>query len=669
MTPVRLGRMRDPDPDTDVHPVFVTRDGEVLDLGRRPSCLTLLTKRCLARHDVYTGTAERELLPFAPLRVTFFVHDPVALVRTLPGDLVVFLGEHLASSSSASAAQSLIGRQFTEGITILDVVTLTPELDDGDLLGEPEPPPWGPRPRNWGDPSTDLDQPPPPVFHEYPTQQGNFPGDAYSTWSGTGGGSNPGAIAEADGTVRSLVGEAPAGVRVGAEFSLVVRISAEQPWPGARSALVENLLVGPAGQEVVLLVQPDFGLTGEDLQATVRVPFRGGSQPVRFGLRATRGGLRHLRISAWLGGTMLAELPMEVSAEERPGDNSVQTQRAPVGELRSDPGDVTMQVHFDGSRYSFQLVSTGYWSDPAVARSLTDAPGAAVERTVEMLRRLAAGRTAYGPGAARRWVRETGVGLWQDLVPEPIKDAFWELRDDIGSFTIACADDAVPWELLHPLGRGRDHGFLAEQFPVLRRVLGQHSAARISLADPHFVVPPGSPADAHAEADTLSRILPGPLLSRLDELLDLLDREDAGLLHFACHNAFSATQGGSSITLDGGAFVPLMLNSAVAQRSLDSRRPLVFVNACRSAGAAPEYTRMMGWADQFMRAGAGAFVGTLWPVSSARAAAYAEVFYAELTRGTALGQASLLARLAIEDESDPTWLAYTTYGDASSRAA
>jgi CHAT domain-containing protein len=106
-----------------------------------------------------------------------------------------------------------------------------------------------------------------------------------------------------------------------------------------------------------------------------------------------------------------------------------------------------------------------------------------------------------------------------------------------------------------------------------------------------------------------------------------------------------------------------MLNSAVARRSLAERSPLIFLNACRSAGAAPEYTQMMGWAGQFTAAGAGAFVGTLWPVSSSRASAFAEVFYADLVAGNTLGAACLHARQATEDSGDPTWLAYTTYGD------
>jgi CHAT domain-containing protein len=97
---------------------------------------------------------------------------------------------------------------------------------------------------------------------------------------------------------------------------------------------------------------------------------------------------------------------------------------------------------------------------------------------------------------------------------------------------------------------------------------------------------------------------------------------------------------------------------------------LVFINACRSAGVIPEYTQMMGWAQQFMAAGAGAFVGTLWAVRSEAACAFAEAFYHALTSGSPLGEAARTARIdASRNSSDATWLAYTVYGDPTARAA
>ncbi len=77
--------------------------------------------------------------------------------------------------------------------------------------------------------------------------------------------------------------------------------------------------------------------------------------------------------------------------------------------------------------------------------------------------------------------------------------------------------------------------------------------------------------------------------------------------------------------------------------------------------------QMMGWARQFMGAGAGAFIGSLWAVRSGSAKIFADAFYHGLvTEGASLGVASLHARQAIAaDSGDPTWLAYTVYGNPS----
>lgn len=470
---------------------------------------------------------------------------------------------------------------------------------------------------------------------------------------------------------RYLVGELPGRVQVSTEFSVIVRITASRPPGSIPAAPMRPMSVGPDGVRILIVITADAGVLGVDtLEQTVIVPPTGDSQPVRFPFRARAVGLRQIRASAWNQGTLLGELTLQVSVE--PGSTGAGTagQRrwAPLRTLAAEPGEVTMQVHCDGERYSFQLHSAQGLFKPVLARSLTAAPGAAVERTVAMLRRLASDTADYPPRTARRWVQETGVGLWRDMVPEQIQEQFFLLRDHIRTFTIATDNDVIPWELLYPLSQTQDHGFLVQQFPVLRWTYGQLRVPTVSIDAARYVVPPNSPRNAQDEIVKIQQILGADsgkphAVAELDQLMALLDSADAGLLHFACHNTFAQDSGGSSIRMDGGAFVPLMLNSAVARRTLAKRRPLVFLNACRTAGVAPEYTQMMGWAGQFMAAGAGAFVGTLWPVRSSSAGDFAAAFYGSLRDGNNLGTAALDARRVIEDDADPTWLAYSVYGD------
>jgi hypothetical protein len=82
------------------------------------------------------------------------------------------------------------------------------------------------------------------------------------------------------------------------------------------------------------------------------------------------------------------------------------------------------------------------------------------------------------------------------MVPELIRDQFWLVRDNIRAFSIAVADDIIPWELLYPMAQSHDNGFLVEQFPVMRRVYGQQRFRSFTVGGTRYVMPSGSPTDA-----------------------------------------------------------------------------------------------------------------------------------------------------------------------------
>jgi CHAT domain-containing protein len=229
----------------------------------------------------------------------------------------------------------------------------------------------------------------------------------------------------------------------------------------------------------------------------------------------------------------------------------------------------------------------------------------------------------------------------------------------------------VPWELLYPVDRNREAGFLVEQFPVVRRVYGQGRARVLRLdGGAGFIVPPRSPTDAMEEVAAIRSILPphvahrgtGASLAQVHELLE----DVPSVLHFAGHSAFT-DETGSLISLDGGPLRPDDICYARQKRALEVVSPLVFFNGCRTASEIPGFAHMNGWATEFMGAGAAAFIGSLWAVRSGPARVFAEEFYRALVRDRQpLGAASLQARKAIAaDGSDPTWLAYAVYGNPS----
>ena len=188
--------------------------------------------------------------------------------------------------------------------------------------------------------------------------------------------------------------------------------------------------------------------------------------------------------------------------------------------------------------------------------------------------------------------------------------------------TIVSDGDPVPWELLYPFAPGgQDAGFLIDQFPVARRRYGPRPPGRLQLAAADLVLSGDGLAAAPAEIAALDALLRGRGLAPrrigdLPGLLQAFQHGDLGLLHFSCHNAFArGAPNASRILLGGQPFEPVFLEQHAGRFA----SPLVFLNACRTDGQAPLYTTVEGWAASFLRAGAGAFIGSLWEVTDTSA--------------------------------------------------
>ena len=473
---------------------------------------------------------------------------------------------------------------------------------------------------------------------------------------------------------RFLTGVLPERAPTDARLSLLVMITrrhSASPFAG-----LKDFPVPSAGTTVTITVSAPGLVPLGDLEQDLLVPFAADSEPVRFGFVTGPAGLHPVVVSAFSGGTFLGELSLQISVEPGAALEEGRDKGAVLYGLTTEPGEVTLQVsRTDEDRYSFQLIGEE-WNRVEVTRRLAGDPTQVVGALVEELRAMSANESRFAsPALVRNRIRNLGAQLWADVVPEAIRRQFWAQADRIRLFTIASDMDSVPWELLYPVDGDNENGFLVEQFPVVRRVYGQGRARALRLdSGAAYIVPPGSPANAMAEVDGVRGIFPGHVRNRgvcasLAGFTELLDSVPS-VLHFACHNAFTE-QSGSVITLDGGPLRPSDLAIAVQRRGLADISPLVFLNACRTAGDIAGLMQLMGWATQFMRAGAGAFVGSLWAVRSSSAKTYAEAFYrAMVSDGMPLGAASLRARQEIAgDPGDPTWLAYTVYGNPAASIA
>ena len=462
---------------------------------------------------------------------------------------------------------------------------------------------------------------------------------------------------------RYLKGQCPESIPVGEPFSLLASIVLEGP----PSAGLKPFDVPPQGRDVLLVMHaPRLRLLGRQ-RMTVHVPADGDSEPVMFELRADAPGPRPVFVTAWLGGSYLGQLVIDITAEREcpPGPH-----RDVLAEIATEPieGAVSLVVRYDPAQNTYRFEFRDEDNPDEVTSHLAYEPGPRVEQLVAGLDDLAKGRSGYSAAETRNYLINAGADLWHELVPQKLQEQFWERQHRIRQLTILADKDAVPWELLYPKDLRHDAGFLVQQFPVTRAIFGRRPARRLSLRPARFVLPEGSPPEAQDEIETIRRLLdpqqpPGAVIRALTPLQDLIRDGDFGLLHFACHNTYDSA-GGPSITLDKRRFTPTHLTTAAIDQILARSAPTVFINACRTAGLTVTYNRLDGWASKFLEAGAAAFIGSLWAVSDDGACEFAGKLYGQLQAGSSLGQAVTCARKAAASQlGDPTWLAYTVYGD------
>jgi hypothetical protein len=294
-------------------------------------------------------------------------------------------------------------------------------------------------------------------------------------------------------------------------------------------------------------------------------------------------------------------------------------------------------------------------------------------------------RSAEENARALATMQTIGEELWDEVLPAEFMGKLWDeirrLREAgmIRSFQITSDEPWIPWEMVKPYTRDEVTGdetsepFWAEQFAMARWLAGRGSAAQVQVKAARLVAPDLDLAyvtEEKAAFDGLAAlgIATAPPLQRRAEVQMLLSEGGVQLLHVASHAAFNASNPERSrITLQDGELFPEDLGAS-ATKGLRASRPLVFLNACSAGRLGISLTGVGGWAEKMVNTGrVGAFIGTLWEVNDQLAAAFSQHFYQRLFAGDTLGEAVLSARLHVRDldSGNPTWLAYTLYGDPS----
>ena len=496
----------------------------------------------------------------------------------------------------------------------------------------------------------------------------------------------------------------------------------------------------------VLLSAPSFLLGGSDSQ-TIRLPRYGGdSTPARFKLKAKSIAAEReektLYATFWHKGAYLAKVAKTIivfdlarpntpateageaaigaafgsSAREvrqrlsPPAQSSLQNTVADVGKSpmsfwgQLEPPDLTVWLMRlpDSDDQQLMMLSSPHlqpsthvihgperaqleqWLQSYYGRFATASRGAQRD-----------GIQPQAPSKEQNIAMLQGFGreLYRRFAPDPFKQAFWSLQDQLGtdfrSIQIFTDDPLLPWELLVPslpgagddsLSRADKYGFLGMDYRLARWHLSQSQSllqrpppsialdTLVVIAPDYLEQPLPHVGDEVRLLRQFSRFqsLPGQFgpIDRFFRTQSL----PSGVIHFAGHGIVQTNESGLSeysIQLEDAELDLMSWRGMVSNQS--GGHPLFFFNACDLGQAAHVLNFVDGWAPAVLEAGAGGYIGGLWPLSDKGASEFAQEFYdlIKTDRDATVTIADLLrqTRTHFFESGDPTYLAYVYYGD------
>ncbi len=496
----------------------------------------------------------------------------------------------------------------------------------------------------------------------------------------------------------TLSAQVPGEIALGAEELVMFRIelAAEaRPLAHHRAATLKV-----ATKVVVALSVENENLTVIGArEQTVDSPAAGEPRAGFFTVKARRAGLVRLALMFRQANAELGTIELALEVVE--GERRTLTAEGRSGIAVLDPDDDNLlellieQDKVNGAlcyRYKLNSEGLGFNYLTLQSRPLLDRGNGPAASTIAFVERIYERVTRELKSwndlkQLQREVRALGVSLSDELFDPDVVKALWPLRKRIGLIRVTSWEPFIPWELLRlrdPASGVIDDRHLAE-YGLVRTLSGEAPPRKLALNDWGFLSAE-FPLGTHAPAVDLAyftetlpnqrSLHPTRIAARTDDLYDALAAGDFDVLHLACHaeSPQGAIDRATLILGDqaqpGSAAPQLVEADSVtvkAEAQLRKRRPLVFLNACETGRAGARLTAWGGWPEIFLRAGAGAFVGTAWAVREKPAAAFAQAFYDALLDGRLLHEAASAARAAAKAAGDASWLAFKIYGHPRAR--
>ena len=270
-------------------------------------------------------------------------------------------------------------------------------------------------------------------------------------------------------------------------------------------------------------------------------------------------------------------------------------------------------------------------------------------------------------GAREAMLQALGESLAHQIIPANVREALLQLQPGT-LLQVDCTETWVPWELLR-VGKGLTGSYVAERFAFSRSGSGSYTC-RFDASPRVLVTPKGVEALVRREQQCLALL--DVRLRQIHRVLDLQPLLAQGGIagwHVSGQGAFDrGDKSAASLHLEDGVLTPVQIVPASRFRKSNQTPPFlgsfVFLNVSEPSPPptplAPAGT--VQWIERFLSAGAGAVVATTWPISSAKAGQFVEMFYRAWSQNRPLAVAISEARESVRAEGDVSWLAFAVYG-------
>jgi hypothetical protein len=454
---------------------------------------------------------------------------------------------------------------------------------------------------------------------------------------------------------------------------------------------------------VSLTVQNDIIEIVQDHEFTLEPPAPQQPRMGSFRVKGVRTGVSRLAVIFRQGGTALGSIGLAVevvaaavrsectqgSATAAPRDVADDDKLTLIVEQRAEGGGIFYQ-------YILHSEALGLPYRPLRSKPLLDrggGPAASMQAFVERIYECVTQDLKSRDDMKQLQHEASALGrkLCDELLAPSVAKELWGLRDRIGLIQIVSWEPYIPWELVRlydPESNAIDDRFLAE-YGLVRTLSDETPALELPMTQWGYLgaaFPMGMLRSVGAELDYFTGttadslrghgIEPRPIAATRAAFYDALSDLDFDVLHISCHaeSSHQSIERASLIIGDEtrpGDSKPRLVDvdtiTVEAEARLKRHRPLVFLNACETGRVGAVLTQWGGWPNVFLRAGAGAFVGTAWAVRDKPAAVFATTFYNALLDDKTLAEAANAARAAAKQQGDASWLAFKVYGHPHAR--